>query len=87
MCFFFPSVILISLLFSDLKPPGPHSNTHSILMIFMDQKNMISMATAPSFEQIAALKVLSPLFGGRVVFSAYLINPGRDLDLVYKHRT
>jgi len=50
----------------------------------MDQKNMISMATAPGFEQISALKVIS-LFG--LVFCGYLINPRRDLDLVYKQRT
>lgn len=56
--FFFSSVIFISLLFSYFKLAGLGSNTHAILTIFMDQKNMISMATAPGFEQISALKVL-----------------------------
>lgn len=55
---FFFLVIFISLLFSDFKLAGPGSNTHAILTIFMDQKNMISMATAPGFEQISSLKVL-----------------------------
>lgn len=82
--FFFPSIIFISLLFSYFKLAGPGSNTHAILMIFMDQKNMISMATAPGFEQISALKVLSLL---EFVYCGYLINPGRDLDLVYKQTT
>lgn len=45
---------------------------------------MISMATAPGFEQISALKVLSLL---EFVYCGYLINPGRDLDLVYKQTT
>lgn len=76
--------MFILLLFSDFKLAGPGSNTHAILTIFMDQKNMISMATAPGFEQISALKVIS-LFG--FVFCGYLINPRRDLDLVYKQRT
>lgn len=55
-------VIFISLLFFYFKLAGLGSNTHAILMIFMDQKNMISMATAPGFEQISALKVLFYLF-------------------------
>lgn len=59
----FPSVTFLFHLSSDFKLAGPGSNTHSILIIFMDQKNMISMATAPGFEQISALKVLSFFLG------------------------